>query len=40
MCDDGLMKHKFKEDIMIILNDQKEILSTIVGNLKVVADCL
>lgn len=27
-------------DIMIILNDQKEILNGIVGNLKIVADCL
>jgi hypothetical protein len=25
---------------MIILNDQKEILNKVVGNLKIVADCL
>ena len=27
-------------EIMIILNEQKEILNGVVGNLKIVADCL
>lgn len=27
-------------EVMIILNDQKEILNEVVGNLKIVADCL
>lgn len=27
-------------EVMIILNDQKEILNGVVGNLKIVADCL
>ena len=29
-----------KEYVMIILNEQKEILSEVVGNLKIVAGCL
>ncbi len=39
-----MISTNYSQDIrgynMIILNEQKEILSGVVGNLKIVADCL
>ena len=35
-----LPKYLIKKGIIMILNDQKEKINKIVGNLKIIADCL